>query len=49
MLLRRGYALQATSESLAACLSRMLGDPVMPLPDPDRKPFKRYLNVIKKV
>ncbi len=47
--LNRGYALGPTAESLAACVSRMLGDPVIPLPDPTRQPLQRYLDIIKKV
>ncbi len=45
----RGYDWEATAQSLAACVSRMLGDPVMPLPDPGRRPFQRYLDVLTKV
>jgi hypothetical protein len=45
----RGYALHPTAESLAACVSRMLGDPIMPLPHPTRKPLQRYLDAIQEV
>ena len=45
----RGYDLSVTARSLAACVSRLLGDPLMPLPHPGRRPAARYQSIIDEV
>ncbi len=45
-LMRRGYSLDSTALSLAACVARMLGDPLPPLDEPTRPPARRFLRVI---